>query len=350
MINNENGNNKKSISLVSIIIIILAGLLIIGLLVLDINNSLTNINKISLAQQEIIATKEDNEEQNKKQNENEKQNENSKKENESKNQKTQQPNEQKQVELQNKIQEQEKKQEQNNPEPIEAKKQEEQQVKPETTETKQPTKPAQSSGGKIFLTFDDGPSDEYTGKILDILKKYNVKATFFVTGRGSDALIKREYDEGHSIGLHSYTHTYKTVYESEKAYFNDIAKVDQRVFNITGQHTKIVRFPGGASNTVSKFNPGIMTRLAKQVKEKGYKYWDWNVSSGDAGETKDPDKIFENVKNGVTSTKRNIVLLHDIHEYTANSIEKIIVWAKENNYQFYRIEESMDPVQHKIAN
>ena len=204
--------------------------------------------------------------------------------------------------------------------------------------------------GKIFLTFDDGPSNATTGRLLDILKKYNVKATFFVTGNGSDDLIKREYNEGHSIGLHTYSHSYKTVYASEEAFFNDLAKVDQRVYNAIGIHSKITRFPGGASNTVSKFNKGIMTRLAKQLTEKGYKYWDWNVSSGDAGDTTNPDKIVENVTNNCTKDKRNIVLMHDIHEYTVNAIERIILWAKENNYEFYRIEENMDPVHHRIAN
>ena len=228
------------------------------------------------------------------------------------------------------------------------------QKKAETpVQPKEPTPtptPVDNTVGKIFLTFDDGPSNATTGRLLDILKKYNVKATFFVPGNGSDDLIKREYNEGHSIGLHTYSHSYKTVYASEEAFFNDLAKVDQRVYNAVGIHPKITRFPGGASNTVSKFNKGIMTRLAKQLTEKGYKYWDWNVSSGDAGDTTNPDKIVENVTSNCTKDKRNIVLMHDIHEYTVNAIERIILWAKENNYQFYRIEENMDPVHHRIAN
>ena len=307
----ENGNNQKSISLVSIIAIILASLLVMTAIVVDIKNGLTLAERINMKNQEIaIAQQNDinasanpNEVDNK---ENQKQPEN----------KTQTAKENK-------------------------------------TQPKEPTPtptPVDNTVGKIFLTFDDGPSNATTGRLLDILKKYNVKATFFVTGNGSDDLIKREYNEGHSIGLHTYSHSYKTVYASEEAFFNDLAKVDQRVYNAIGIHSKITRFPGGASNTVSKFNKGIMTRLAKQLTEKGYKYWDWNVSSGDAGDTTNPDKIVENVTNNCTKDKRNIVLMHDIHEYTVNAIERIILWAKENNYQFYRIEENMDPVHHRIAN
>ena len=347
----EKGNNQKSISLVSIIAIILASLLVMTAIVVDIKNGLTLAERINMKNQEIaIAQQNDinasanpNEVDNK---ENQKQPENktqTAKENKTEENKNENKNNEKPI-VENKNATQE------NTTKIENKTETPATTPPQPKEPTPTPTPVDNTVGKIFLTFDDGPSNATTGRLLDILKKYNVKATFFVTGNGSDDLIKREYNEGHSIGLHTYSHSYKTVYASEEAFFNDLAKVDQRVYNAIGIHSKITRFPGGASNTVSKFNKGIMTRLAKQLTEKGYKYWDWNVSSGDAGDTTNPDKIVENVTNNCTKDKRNIVLMHDIHEYTVNAIERIILWAKENNYEFYRIEENMDPVHHRIAN
>ena len=339
----EKGNNQKSISLVSIIVSVLAGLLIVGAIVIDVNSSLTFAERMSGGQQEILVSQEEGTEQKLKNNE-EKNNQNPQPENNVKQPVKDEKKENKPEEKNTaKTVEENKKQQENTT-------QNENAVAPQPQVQTENPAPIEESMGKIFLTFDDGPSDSTTGRLLDILKKYNVKATFFVTGRGSDELIKREYNEGHSIGLHTYSHSYKTVYASEEAFFDDLGKVDQRVYNAIGVHSKITRFPGGASNTVSKFNKGIMTRLAKQLTEKGYKYWDWNVSSGDAGDTTNPDKIVENVTSNCTKDKRNIVLMHDIHEYTVNAIERIILWAKENNYQFYRIEENMDPVHHRIAN
>ena len=339
----EKGNNQKSISLVSIIVSVLAGLLIVGAIVIDVNSSLTFAERMSGGQQEILVSQEEGTEQKLKNNE-EKNNQNPQPENNVKQPVKDEKKENKPEEKNTaKTVEENKKQQENTT-------QNENAVAPQPQVQTENPAPIEESMGKIFLTFDDGPSDSTTGRLLDILKKYNVKATFFVTGRGSDELIKREYNEGHSIGLHTYSHSYKTVYASEEAFFDDLGKVDQRVYNAIGVHSKITRFPGGASNTVSKFNKGIMTRLAKQLTEKGYKYWDWNVSSGDAGDTTNPDKIVENVTSNCTKDKRNIVLMHDIHEYTVNAIERIILWAKENNYQFYRIEENMAPVHHRIAN
>lgn len=330
--------NQRSISLVSIIAIILASLLVVGSVIYDVKSGLTYVDTIAKGSQEIVVAQDN---QKKEQN----------------NQENKQVEEKKQEVIQPQAQPI---QEQSQPQVQPAENEKEQQNQPEQFQTSAvtPTQPEQPAApvpdeknyGKIFLTFDDGPSNLTTGRLLDILKKYDIKATFFVTGNGSDELIKREYNEGHSIGLHTYSHSYKAIYESEDAFFNDLGKVEQRVYNAIGIHSKITRFPGGASNTISKFNPGIITRLAKQLKEKGYKYWDWNITSGDAGDTKNPDKIFENVTSELSKDKRNVVLMHDIHEYTVDSIERIIIWAKENNYEFARIEENMDPVHHRIAN
>lgn len=135
----------------------------------------------------------------------------------------------------------------------------------------------------IYLTFDDGPSLEVTPYILDVLKKYNIKATFFVINKNSntDYLIKRAYDEGHTIGLHSYTHSYN-IYASVSSYFDDLTKIEDKVISLTGESSKIIRFPGGTSNTISRnYSNGIMSALAKEVQNRGYSYFDWNVGSSD---------------------------------------------------------------------
>lgn len=117
-----------------------------------------------------------------------------------------------------------------------------------------------NSNGVIYLTFDDGPGDT-TPRLLDILAKYKAKATFFVTCKGSDDVIKRAYNEGHTIGLHTCSHDY-AIYSSLDTYYNDLNQVENRVFNITGIHSKLIRFPGGSSNTVSrKYSSGITSTL-----------------------------------------------------------------------------------------
>ena len=127
--------------------------------------------------------------------------------------------------------------------------------------------------GAIYLTFDDGPNPGTTSQILDILKEEGVKATFFVTANGPDNLLKREFDEGHSIALHTATHDYSYVYRSEENYFEDLKRVSDRVKRVTGKETKLIRFPGGSSNTVSRhYNQGIMTRLTTEVLERDGSY------------------------------------------------------------------------------
>lgn len=209
-------------------------------------------------------------------------------------------------------------------------------------------KPIVPTGDKvIYLTFDDGPS-KYTFELLDTLKKYNVKATFFVTSNGSDEAIKRIHEDGHSIGLHTYSHNYKTVYKSATAYFEDLTKISNRVKKITGLESKLIRFPGGSSNTVSNFNPGIMTYLAKQVQLEGYKYFDWNVSSGDTA-TKDTNKIANNVIKSLRKGN-NIVLQHDTNYSSVKAVSKIIEYGKANGYVFKTLDITSPTAHHVISN
>ena len=199
----------------------------------------------------------------------------------------------------------------------------------------------------IYLTFDDGPSG-YTNELLDILKKYNVKATFFITSNGSDKVIKRAYQEGHSIGIHTYSHKYNEIYKSEEAFFKDINKVNARIKRITGNESHILRFAGGSSNTVSKFNKGIMTRLSKEVELRGYKYFDWNISGGDTA-TKDTNKIANNVIKNLKKGN-NVVLQHDTNYNSIKAVEKIIQYGLTNNYVFASLNETSPTIHHAINN
>lgn len=206
-------------------------------------------------------------------------------------------------------------------------------------------------GGTIYLTFDDGPREGTTNVILDILKEENVKATFFVTNGGPDYLIKRIVDEGHTIALHTATHNYKTVYSSVDAYFNDLAIVHDRVKRLTGVDSKIIRFPGGSSNTVSKnYSKGIMTILAKEVVNRGYKYYDWNIESGDAGKTTTSSGVYNNVIKYLSKTRINMVLMHDVKTYTRDALRNIIIYGKENGYSFAAITADTPVVHHGISN
>ncbi len=206
-------------------------------------------------------------------------------------------------------------------------------------------------GGVVYLTFDDGPNSGTTNVILDILKEEGVKATFFVTNNGPDELIKREFDEGHTVALHTASHNYATVYASDEAYFNDLAIVQQRVKNLTGEESKIVRFPGGSSNTVSRrYSSGIMTRLTQELLNRGYKYYDWNISSGDAGETTDPNVIVSNVCNSLRKDRANMVLMHDIKTYTRDALRRIIQCGKQNGFYFDKITMSTEMVTQRVNN
>ena len=211
--------------------------------------------------------------------------------------------------------------------------------------------------GVIYLTFDDGPNKETTSKILDVLKKENVKATFFVTNNGPDSLIKREYDEGHTIALHTASHNYEKIYSSVDSYFTDLKEVSDRVKKITGEETKIIRFPGGSNNTVSsKYSKGVMTLLTNEALIRGYRYYDWNVDAGDAWEcaknsvSNKSKCVYDNVVNNLSKNKANIVLMHDVKKHTAEALIDIIHYGKENGYTFEAITSDTAMIRFKVNN
>lgn len=205
--------------------------------------------------------------------------------------------------------------------------------------------------GVIYLTFDDGPSTKNTARLLDILKEENVKATFFLTDKtNTDYLIKRMYDEGHTIGLHTASHNYKYIYSSTTNFIKDIEKIQEKVERTTGEKSSIIRFPGGSSNTVSSFNPGIMCTLSNMVIEKGYHYFDWNVSSGDAGSGRSKKNTYRNVTNNLSKNRANVVLMHDIYDSTVDAVKDIIKYGKDNGYTFEKITMDTEMYTHYVNN
>ncbi|MDD2370447.1 MAG: polysaccharide deacetylase family protein [Firmicutes bacterium] len=208
------------------------------------------------------------------------------------------------------------------------------------------------SGITIYLTFDDG-SSYLTPQILDILKSEGVKGTFFVIGtRRNDAVWNRMVNEGHTIALHTDTHIYSQVYASVTAYYNDLYAVRDKVKDSTGVDSKILRFPGGSSNLVSKeYSLGIMSFLVKDVLAKGFHYFDWNVSSGDTGNLTSA-QIYSNVINSLGSKSTYVVLMHDYggNETTRDALRDIIRYGKSHGYKFSNITMSTPQIHHGVAN
>lgn len=206
-------------------------------------------------------------------------------------------------------------------------------------------------GGKtIYLTFDDGPGP-YTQQLLDTLEKYNVKATFFTVNTDYASLIAKEAAAGHSVGIHSATHQYNKIYASEEAFFQDLQAQRDVIYQQTGMQTTLMRFPGGSSNTVSeKYCAGIMSKLTQDVTDQGFQYFDWNVLSGDAGETTSTDTVFQNVINGVQKRKVSIVLQHDTQGFSVDAVEKIIVWGLAHDYTFLPLSSTSPTAHHSVNN
>lgn len=196
-----------------------------------------------------------------------------------------------------------------------------------------PRDPNRDKDKVIYLTFDDGPSAN-TARLLDVLDQYNVKATFFVVNTGYTDILSRMAQAGHAIGIHSATHDYDKIYASEDAFFSDLYQMRDIIAEKSGVTTTLMRFPGGSSNTVSSFNPGIMTRLTKEVERRGYQYFDWNVSSGDADGAKTADEVFANVVQGVCGRSVSVVLQHDSKGFSVDAVEEIIKWGLDNGFTF----------------
>lgn len=201
----------------------------------------------------------------------------------------------------------------------------------------------------IYLTFDDGPG-KYTEELLQILEKYDVRVTFFVCNGEYNHLLTDIAAKGHAIGVHAYNHRFESVYASESAYFKDFNKMQDLIQQYTGSKTKLLRFPGGSSNTASRYNPGIMSLLVKRVKQKGYYYFDWSVDSNDAGGAESSQEIYENVINGVKGKSSSVVLQHDTAGKSVRAVEMILQWGLENGYIFLPLTEDSPTCHHGVNN
>ena len=210
------------------------------------------------------------------------------------------------------------------------------------------------AGDKIvYLTFDDGPSANM-GKILDILDEYDVKATFFVTGNNAKyrKYITKAYNQGHAIGLHSYTHNYASIYASKSAFYSDLKKISNLVKSLTGKRSYLLRFPGGSSNTVSRhYCSGIMSTLTKSVQADGYTYFDWNVDSTDASGNNIATSTL--VANATTTSYKKVnILMHstDAKDTTVEALPKIIKYYKSKGYVFQALSTSSYAPHHGVNN
>lgn len=205
-------------------------------------------------------------------------------------------------------------------------------------------------GRKVYLTFDDGPS-ENTAAILDILEQYGVKATFFVVGKTDKAslsLYKRIVDEGHTLGMHSYSHDYGDIYSSLENYVADLNRLGDHLYQVTGIRPEYVRFPGGSSNRVSKVD---MKELIGYLNKNGYIYYDWNLSSKDADYSNlSAEKITMNCLSQVEDySKEVIILFHDANDKksTVEALPDIIKGIYElENTKILPITEETIPIQH----
>ena len=225
---------------------------------------------------------------------------------------------------------------------------------PKKASTAEPTiKPTDdTTTKKVYLTFDDGPGSQ-TGKILDILKKNHVKATFFVTGK-EDASSKKIYQrivkEGHTLAMHSYSHIQDVIYYSKEAFEKDLKQINRCLYEATGVHTKFYRFPGGSSTQNTSLP---IQNFIDVLKKNHYLYLDWNVISPDinnANATK--EQVVTGVMQGVDAYDTAVVLMYDVADkpMTVKALPSIIKQIKAKNYELLPVDESMILIQHNNGN
>lgn len=203
---------------------------------------------------------------------------------------------------------------------------------------------------EIYLTFDDGPSSN-TNAILDILQAYDVKATFFVTGKtdeASKAAYRRIVDEGHTLGMHSYSHKYDEIYASKESFIRDLTALQEYLYEITGVWPRYYRFPGGSSNTVSKVE---IQELITWLNENDIRYFDWNTESGDAVSGQlSKETITANCLSKLDIQQKSMILLHDAGDKktTVAALPEIIsAVRKRGDACFLAITDDTEPIQHR---
>ena len=204
----------------------------------------------------------------------------------------------------------------------------------------------------IYLTFDDGPS-AYTARLLELLDRYDAQATFFLvdTPQCTEEMLRAMAAGGHSIGIHSLSHDFKTIYSGEDVFLEDLYAMQNLIREKTGITTTLMRFPGGSSNTVSRrYCCGIMSRLVEAVTEAGFQYFDWNVDSGDAAGCLDTERTYRNVVAGVRGKEKAVVLLHDVYPCSVQAVEHILIWGRANGYCFRALTAQSGQCHHAVQN
>lgn len=199
----------------------------------------------------------------------------------------------------------------------------------------------------IFLTFDDGPSPN-TDRILDVLKEKGVKATFFVTAQNPSeenmSRMKRIVDEGHTIGVHSYTHDYHQIYASVDAFLDDFYQMYQKIYEVTGVKPSVFRFPGG-SNT--GYNKAIRDDVVAEMTRRGFTFYDWNIDSSDAsGNNIAASKLVAHTLGTSEGFNHGIVLMHDLgtKATTADALPEIIDGLRAQGYTFDKLTNDLPSV------
>ena len=195
---------------------------------------------------------------------------------------------------------------------------------------------------RVFLTFDDGPSTSVTPYILDLLKQENIKATFFVLGTKVEAnpdILKREYNEGHFIANHGYSHKYKDIYSSTQAVLDEYNKTNQAIKNALenqNYNSLVFRFPGGSTG-------GPYDELKKEAKEllrqNGIASLDWNALTNDAAGANTKEKIMQNFYSTVEGKTSVVILMHDASDkiLTYECLPEMIKYFRDNGYTFQKL-------------
>lgn len=194
------------------------------------------------------------------------------------------------------------------------------------------------NGRKVYLTFDDGPSSKITNEILDILERNDVKATFFLIGskiQGNEDIVKRIYNGGHSIGLHTYTHNFNSIYCDENKFIQEMIDCRNEISKVIGISPNIIRFPGGSCSRFSE--SGL-----KVLHENNFKIYDWNLDTTDGfNENLPPNELYKKATNRIDKLYNITLLMHctDKNENTSKALPKIIEYYKLQGYEFATITE-----------
>lgn len=196
-----------------------------------------------------------------------------------------------------------------------------------------------ASSKMAYLSFDDGPSKN-TKKILAVLKQHKVKGTFFVIGNKSPygiQMYRKITGLGHSIGNHTYSHRYSTIYSNKKAFFADFYRMERFLHHTAGIKTRLFRFPGG-SNTRRGYSRGgnkTMRSIKAALRSKGYLYFDWNIDSQDSTPSPpNPRQIVRNVLRESRHRQNCIILFHDFSDNALLALPAVIRGLKKQGFRF----------------